>query len=340
MGLLSNDIKPVNIRLEASSRCQLRCPSCPTTTKAIHPAVGTGVLKLSDFKSLLEANPVVRSVELSNYGEVFLNPELLDILRLADMKGVALSIHNGANLNHLTDEVAEGLVKYRIQEINCSIDGASQETYVQYRKGGNYDRVIENIKRINRFKQSYGSELPRLNWQFIVFGHNEHEIPRAKEMARELGMSIAFKLNWDAKFSPIRNPDRVREQAGLTETSREEHKARRGYDYTQGICTQLWDRPQINWDGKNLGCCRNFWGDFGGNAFTDGLVATVNHEKMKYARAMLMGRKPPRVDIPCSTCGIYQGMGTRGKLALVDLLVRPRLKYWKRVILGVAQKRR
>jgi hypothetical protein len=60
--------------------------------------------------------------------------------------------------------------------------------------------------------------------------------------------------------------------------------------------------------GKNLGCCRNFWGDFGGNAFLDGLHACFNHKKMRYARAMLRGRKPPRADIPCSSCEIYLSM--------------------------------
>jgi hypothetical protein len=72
-----------------------------------------------------------------------------------------------------------------------------------------------------------------------------------------------------------------------------------------GNCLQLWNLPQINWDGKMLGCCRNYWGDFGGNAFRDGLTAAVMSEKMTYARQMLMGEKPPREDIPCTTCDLY-----------------------------------
>jgi len=68
---------------------------------------------------------------------------------------------------------------------------------------------------------------------------------------------------------------------------------------------QLWKHPQINWDGKVLGCCRNFWGDFGGNAFRDGLTPSLNHEKMSYARDMLEGKKPARPDIPCTTCELY-----------------------------------
>jgi hypothetical protein len=62
-----------------------------------------------------------------------------------------------------------------------------------------------------------------------------------------------------------------------------------------------------------LGCCRNFWGDFGSNAFTEGLAASVNSEKMNYARKMLRGGDASRADIPCTTCEIYQGMQRRGK---------------------------
>ena len=73
-------------------------------------------------------------------------------------------------------------------------------------------------------------------------------------------------------------------------------------------CHQLWDAPQINWDGKVLGCCWNYWGDFGGNAFTDGLVESLNNPKIAYARDMLRGEQPARDDIPCSTCSLYFAM--------------------------------
>jgi MoaA/NifB/PqqE/SkfB family radical SAM enzyme len=319
-------IKPKSVRLEVSSRCQLRCPSCPTTTKAIEPAVGSGVLKFDDFKNFLQANPSVRNIEISNYGEVFLNPEILKILQRAHEKRVTIKIENGANLNHVSDEVLEALVKYRVKSIHCSIDGASQETYSQYRVRGNFDRVIKNIEAINHYKALHHSPFPRLKWQFIVFGHNEHEIPKAREMAAKLGMEIYFKLTWDSDFSPIRDPEWVKRETGNIAGSRDEFADKLGVDYMQPLCHQLWTHPQINWDGKNLGCCRNFWGDFGGNVFQDGLLATVNNEKMNYARDMLLGGKPPRQDIPCTTCSIYQGMRKRKKFIKMSE-VRPSLLF-------------
>jgi len=301
----SRRIEPRQIRLEASSFCQLRCPSCPTTSGHIHPAVGSGFLQFEDFRELLDSNPTLEQVEISNYGEVFLNPHLLRILEYAHQKGVAISIGNGANFNHVKDEVLEGLVKYKVRVITCSIDGATPESYRKYRVRGNFDQVIRNVETINSYKQRYRSALPALAWQFVVFGHNEHEIPIAREMAAKLGMEFITKLTWDPNFSPIRDPEFVRAQTGWRSLTREEHEQERGKKYLSGICHQLWDAPQINWDGKVLGCCRNFWGDFGGNAFTDGLMNSINNEKMTYARDMLRGRKPARDDIPCSTCELY-----------------------------------
>jgi MoaA/NifB/PqqE/SkfB family radical SAM enzyme len=205
-------IKPRAIRLEASSFCQLRCPSCPTTSRAIHPAVGSGFLQLDDFRTLLDRNPSLALIELSNYGEIFLNPQLPQILELAHRRNVAVTAANGVNPNHVRDDVLEAIVKFQLRTMTCSIDGASQETYERYRVRGDFDRVIGNIRKINALKERYRSEFPRLRWQFIVFGHNEHELALARRMAQELGMEFGVKLSWDDGFSPVTDKEAVRRE--------------------------------------------------------------------------------------------------------------------------------
>lgn len=208
-------------------------------------------------------------------------------------------------------EALEAVVKYRLRRMTCSIDGASEETYSVYRVRGKFAAVIENIRKINELKKLYHSPYPALRWQFIVFGHNEHEIPLAAKMARELSMDFRVKLTWDDDFSPVRDKDTVRRMTGIGAASRQEFTELHGKDYLANICHELWDRPAINWDGKVLGCCRNFWGDFGGGAFTEGLEASINGEKISYAREMLLGQKEARADIPCTTCEMYLKMAKR-----------------------------
>ena len=298
-------ITPRSIRLEASTACQLQCPLCSTGKGEIAKTIGTGVLRFHDFKKLVDANPWVRDIELSSRGEIFLNKELLSIIRYAHQRHVALRADGGVNFNTVSDEVLEALVKYQFRSMKCAIDGASQETYRKYRKGGDFETVLLHIRRLNEFKARHGSPFPKLTWQFVAFGHNEHEIALARQRAKDLNMDFWLKLSWDETFSPIQDEDSIRREAGLGVASRTEYYEKYGDKYLEtGICSQLWKRPQINWDGKVLGCCRNIWGDFG-NAFQEGLVHSFNNPKIAYARRMLLGKAPPRKDIPCTTCPAY-----------------------------------
>lgn len=294
------------VRIEASSKCQLKCPLCLTAQgyHRKHSAVGWGHLQAADFENFLTKHPQVRHVELSNYGEILLNPQLVDIMRLAYERGVTLSAQNGVNFNHAPDEVLEAMVRYGFGKLKVSIDGASPETYAIYRRGGDFERVIANIRKLNAYKKQYGTKYPKLKWQFIVFGHNEHEIAKARQMAKALGMGFKVKFNYDSSYAPVRNPERVRRDSSLGVASIEEYEQRFGR-LQSPACMQLWVSPQINYDGEVLGCCVNHYGSFG-NAFQEGLGAVLQSERYRYAQQMVLGMAPPREDVPCSHCRRYE----------------------------------
>lgn len=293
------------VRMEACSICQLRCSGCRQSTGSLG-AVGYGYLRFEDFRRFVDRYPHFKRIELSNYGEIFLNPDLEEILAYAYSKKIRLTCFNGANFNRIGPEMPQNLVKYRFHSLTISIDGASEETYAIYRKGGSFNAVINNIRALNHFKKTEKSPYPRLRWQFIVFGHNEHELPVARKMAQELDMEFYPRLNHKIAYSPVKNPDFVRATAGLKTASVDEyrHKYRARY---QHFCEQLWLSPQINWNGQLLGCCVNHWGSFG-NVFTEGLEACLTGEKYRYAKKMLLGLAPQRDDIPCYQCRRYQEM--------------------------------
>jgi MoaA/NifB/PqqE/SkfB family radical SAM enzyme len=305
-------LAPRAVQIDASSHCQLACPVCPTANGLARPVLGAGHLKLADFERLLDRNPEIREVELSNYGEMFLNPQLPDLLACAFEREVVVSGSNGVNLNFASDAALNALVKFRVRALTCSIDGATQDTYSRYRINGQLDRVLAHIDRIRDLRRLSGSAFPLLDWQFVVMGHNEHEIESARAMARARGMQFMPRLSWSADHSPVLNQDLVRIQTGLGAASREEFREKRGVEYTRDICYQLWRAPVINWDGKMLGCCVNYWGDFGGNVFADGLSAAMRNSKLEYARQMLQGKAGPRPEIPCTQCDQYQAMSRAG----------------------------
>jgi len=306
--------KPHTVHLDASTVCQLKCPTCPNATGNVKRGIGSGFLRFDDFKKFIDSHPWVSHIELSNWGEIFLNPELHDIIQYGYERNIALSAKNGANFNDVSEDVLEALVKYKFRFLTCSLDGASQTVYSVYRVNGNFDSVINNIEKLNGYKKKHRSSYPFLTWQFIPFRHNEGDIGKARKMSKQLNMNFKLKLSWDDlytdSFSPIINKSLIRKESGLGVANREEYENKYGTSYISQTCCHLWINPCINHDGRLLGCTVNHWGDFG-NVFERGLEDCLNSEAVKYAKQMLLGTKQAREGIPCSECKIYEQMKER-----------------------------
>lgn len=290
------------IRIDASSLCQLRCPVCQKWN--LKEKVGAGYLQFKDFKKFVDTYRNFKYIEISNNGEIFLNPELNQIIKHAFDMGIRLSAQNGVNLNTISDETIDCLVKYRFGPINISIDGASDETYAIYRAGGSFTRVIENISKINICKQKYSSNSPELTWRFIVFGHNEQEIPVARKMAQELNINFELLRNVDPEYSPVMNERYLSEQMGFQSVKVWKDNSDTAAN-SLWFCNALWESIQINWDGKLLGCCCNT-DPFFCNVFEIGLQKAIKNKEYMYAKKMLAGKLKARNNIPCSKCQTYK----------------------------------
>ena len=291
------------ISIDISTLCQLRCPECSTSKGIIRNGIiGSGFMPFAKFKTLIDASEYIEEIELSNWGEIFLNPEIIKIIKYGHSANIKLTAGNGVNFNTVDDEVLEALVKYGFGYINISIDGASPETYDHYRVGGDFKKVISNIAKLNSFKSKYNSIYPKLAWQFIIFGHNEHEIPLVKKMCNELKMTFNPRLN-HSDFSPIKNRDWVKTESGLNAVTREEYKSLYQKHYKRPCC-QLWVSPQINWDGKLLGCCVNKWTSFG-DVLEDGIDSCIDSQLYKDTKLVLSGKSKLNKSMPCFHCPTY-----------------------------------
>lgn len=313
---------PKKIRIDICNLCQLNCVKCCVrlSEKQIKKHEGFGYVPFETFKNFVDKHSFIEEIELSRYGEIFLNPDIDKIIEYAHQKGIALTAYTGVNLNKLSEETAENLVKYQFKGMVVSIDGATPETYAIYRRGGDFNTVINNIKKIQKYKEKYNSEYPEIVWKFIVFGHNEHEIDDVKAYAAKLNVPLYFDLNSVDGYSPLKDPKMVHEKTGLhtgyiSETPKNDEHITSMKNYYEKdektkndwfYCDDLFKYPQINWDGNLLGCCRNLPG-FKINVFEDGLLNALNKEKYLYAKVMLTNFNiPPREDVPCSECIVYK----------------------------------
>lgn len=326
---MTKPIRPKKLSIEPSTICQLRCADCSLRFERRSKHFGKGYLKFQDFKNLLDRTPRIKFVYFQSIGEMFLNPELQDMLSYCFSTGRKVSMAAGANLNYLGDGMAEALVKFHVRDLTCAIDGVTDKIYRIYRVGGHLEQVLANVREINRYKEIYQSKYPQLTWQFVVFGHNEHELPMARKLANDLGMRFQAKMAWNSNFSPIVNPQFVMAETGWKAVTREKIAEITGKHYGQGMCYELWTVPRVNWDGRVFGCCGQKREALGGNVFRDGYFAACNTERIKYARQMLLGQVEPRADIPCTTCPVYQVMSDTGNYLTANEIQDPTKLRWQ-----------
>ena len=295
---------PERLTIDPCTGCQLRCPGCPNTDLGHPPGMGWGRLKFEHFRGLVDDNPKINSIFFQCFGEAFINKDILPMIEYGSERNLDFSF-GSTNFNHVSDATLEGLVKPGIREVVVALDGITPESYAIYRRRGDLNRVLDNIRKLNAYKKQYQSEFPRLVCLWVVFGHNQQEIPQAMELAEELGMQFKPKMQWDSSYSPITDPEQLKTVLGWEHSNREDFLASTGDHYMQRTCYQLWQSPRINWDGTVLGCCWTQEG-FGGNAFKDGYELAINNEKIVYARRMQAGEAPARDDIACTRCSLYK----------------------------------
>ena len=187
-----NDVKMVHV--EASSRCNSRCPMCSR-----YDALGftqSGLkednLSFNLFAKLFtgEFCSQLEHVYFSGvYGDPCINPNLPKMVSwLLDnnCKGVSIDTNGGYRAASYWKSLARPSVL-----INFSIDGTDNETLGKYRIGVSYEKVMKNLK-------AYVEEGGNAQWNFIVFKHNEHQVEHARQIADDLG--IKFRIKVTQKF--------------------------------------------------------------------------------------------------------------------------------------------
>lgn len=73
--------------------------------------------------------------------------------------------------------------------MNCSIDGSDQESYGQYRRGGQFSKALEFMRAGVEMKRKEGSKV-QIKWKYILFNSNDSEecLNRAQRTALNLGI--------------------------------------------------------------------------------------------------------------------------------------------------------
>ena len=99
-------------------------------------------------KVIDEAGPSLGRIDFFNYGEAFLHKRAVEMCEYIKTKFPHIYLYTSTNGLAFTEEKVRQLARSGIDEVTFSLDGASQETYVQYRQRGNFDKAIANLRAL------------------------------------------------------------------------------------------------------------------------------------------------------------------------------------------------
>lgn len=304
--------RPLKLTFDPTNLCQLECPLCPTGLRIQTRGGGRADLQL--FERLMdEVGDYLFFIDFYNWGEPLLNKNLEAMLRLAAHKKIVTFISSNLSLP-LSDERLHSLLTSGLSELIVSIDGASQQTYSTYRREGNFDLALENLRRIMAMKKQYGLTRPVVAWRFYVFRFNEHEIEAARRLAAEIGVDrIVFGTPFldDGRF-PLSPADREKMAdwaSTLPEFNRyqpehPEYEDPRAPMEKRTRCDWHYISTAINPDGGVSPCCAVFEKetDFGTLASGASYMDVVNGEPFVAIRDRFAGRRSEPTGLVCERC--------------------------------------
>ena len=202
-----------NIRLAIDDSCNLSCPSCRTRQ----------IFERDKFqlrKKYKLANRIIEYVQSQSHqinihvgsdGDPFASLVYRYFIKgIKDLPNVRFSIHtNGLLIKKMYHRHTELFEK--LDALNVSIDGATKETYETLRRGGSYEKIVENLEAVKELKTKHGFKFVL---HFVVQAENYREMPAIVELAEKYGADRVWLnkiTNWntfvDFKSKNVDDPD-------------------------------------------------------------------------------------------------------------------------------------
>jgi pyruvate-formate lyase-activating enzyme len=275
---------PYILFIDLTNICNLKCDYCPTGQKKYGRK--PGYVDLDHIKKLLnDLGKYLYMAHLFSWGEPLLHPKIKDIITLVHSHRILTNI--STNLNTGNKAILGDICDSGLDYLVLSIDGNSQDVYAKYRIGGNLSLVLDNIRYLVDYKQKNNLKTPVIEWQYLIFDHNRHEVESAGKTAKRLGVDIFSAL-------PGIVPDKYKAAWSGNR-----------------LCPFLWDSIALQVDGGISACCNliDAGDDFGHVSY--GSFRDIWHEARHETARTLFSPKLTHTlsdDLmhPCMNCSLVK----------------------------------
>ncbi|UCH14850.1 MAG: SPASM domain-containing protein [Bacteroidales bacterium] len=242
---------PSRISIEPTTFCNLTCPECPSGQRTLTRPAGNMQYALYT-KIIHESSSFLAYLNLYFQGEPFLHPEIFKMITLAGQKRIYTAV--STNGHFLDAQNSKQIIDSGLDRLIICMDGINQKEYEIYRKNGNFNKIIEGIKTLVRYKNELKSRKPFLTVQALIMQHNQSKIKEMKRYFLDLGVNqVLFKsiqINEFSKGSPL--------IPTISKYSRYKSVEKGKYINKNPLankCWRMWSSAVITQDGIVIPCC-------------------------------------------------------------------------------------
>ena len=309
------DSSPVRISMNMTGKCNIRCVYCHLTYAKYFTKDELDVdsiEKLDDFLPNLSHLVYFSSTEplsATNFKEIFNKTAPHEAEK-----------YLSTNALEMDEEIARMFVTNGLYYLTISVAGLNHESFTKAHQVDQLDRLIENIKTLNRIKAELGSELPKCRLVFVTYKENAHELTKAVEFAHEHNFSEGIKITYlkaytddlldqipfdhiDETNSHVHEAQKRGEELGVSVTfdggnfaNFEDENNVQGYHRP---CMEPFERFHVEANGKVRTCCATTNTVFAGDLNTQTAWEIWNGEVFQDYRRRVNTANPPE---SCKRC--------------------------------------
>ena len=199
------DYLPIKLDIENVSRCNFRCTMCAVSDW--HKGQRANDISIEAFKRLIDEQFGLVEIKLQGLGEPTMQRNaLFEMISYARARHIWVRTTTNASLLHLNSNYRK-MIDSDVNEIQISIDGATEDVFQKIRRGSDFARVKSNCKLINAYSREAKVERTKM-WTVVQRG-NRHQLEDLVDLAAELGFTNqVFSLDvsdWGSEIWHERN---------------------------------------------------------------------------------------------------------------------------------------
>ena len=185
-----DDVRQMHIEL--SSKCNASCPGCPRNVSGGYtlPWLDTNEWTLQQFQDTFDQEflgKLKRVLMCGNFGDPGTCVDLFEIVKYIKESNwnceVRIHTNGGMRSPKFWGKLA-GIMNPHKDMTIWSIDGLEDTNHI-YRKKVKWNKLIANVK-------AYNAAGGPSTWEYLVFGHNQHQVQEAKQLSEKMGFVNFF----------------------------------------------------------------------------------------------------------------------------------------------------